>query len=151
IQQAALFPGRVVRGANLPTDPVGMPGPITFLDSSMVNIDYSIVEAYDIQADYLLKTGRGDFEFYAIATRATRFERKITVNSSVDEYVGFLDGPMDWRGNIGLTWHAGPWTLGWNMQYYNDYFVYNAADSQSPGQVAYLTMVQGSPKIPSQH
>jgi iron complex outermembrane receptor protein len=57
---------------------------------------------------------------------------------------------VQWRGNAGLDWNAGPWSLGWNTQYSDGYSLcystYTAAAcAADPG-----VMGQGTTRVPRQ-
>ncbi|MEL1263057.1 TonB-dependent receptor [Pseudoxanthomonas putridarboris] len=121
-----LYPGRIVRG-----DPLGdgLPGPVTYFDGTLINIERTRVKALDIQADYSVESGWGLFNFYTTATKQLEYSRKLDPESPLQEYVGFRDGPLEWRGNVGIDWFKGPLSLGWNMQYFDKYLVYNFLDS----------------------
>ncbi len=58
------------------------------------------------------------------------------------------NGPLEWRGNGGVTWKRGAWTMGWNMQFYDSYQAYNALDSA--GTILQIVGAQGSRSIPGQ-
>lgn len=145
------FPGRVVREPLSAADAaLGYTGGVvTRLDDSLLNIAATTVEAYDIQVDYTLETGRfGSFHPYVIASWQPHYKNQILPTSPVVDSVGFDGAPLEWRGNIGVDWQAGPWTLGWNAQYYDSYFVYSASGSAETNATA--TLNQGSAVIPSQ-
>jgi outer membrane receptor protein involved in Fe transport len=62
--------------------------------------------------------------------------------------VGFDGGPLHWKGNFGINWELGPWSAGWDAQYYNHYNVCGATDTATvcvPKETR-----QDSAKIPSQ-
>ncbi len=145
----ALFPGRVVRGGNLPGDPPGWAGVVTSLDTSIVNASSSQVEATDIQVDYEREIGDfGWFRFYAVGTVQTTMERQITSSSPVIDRVGFQDGPGELRFNVGLDWQRGPWTVAINTQYYDEYKVFGSTADTAAQTLA--PQIQGSSTIPSQ-
>ena len=146
IRHPELYPGRVVRGPSLGD---GLPGPITYLDTTLINIDRTTVKAVDLQLDYSLVTERaGSFYFYSIATKQIENSRRLTVTSPVLNSVRFKDGPLKWRGNAGIDWHRGALSVGWNMQYFTSYLVYQSTDD--PSTAANWIDTQGSRTIPSQ-
>ena len=150
INNEALYPDRVRRAANLPTDPAGWAGPITYIKASSVNLLDSTVRALDFQLDYTRDTRWGNWHFYLVATDQLKFERQISAVLPAEDRVGFDDGMIQWRGNAGFDWKAGPWMAGWNTQYYDGYslcFSTETADSCST-EVAVLS--QGTSKVPSQ-
>lgn len=125
-------------------------GEVIEIDERLVNVATSEVEAYDFQINYSVSTtDYGDFEVYGVATLQTAFERQIIPSTPTVDNVGFADGPLEWRGNLGANWHAGPWTLGWNAQYYDSYVLYSA-DTLDPFRDLAVAR-QGSDTIPSQN
>jgi outer membrane receptor protein involved in Fe transport len=146
-----LLPGRVTRSALLPADAAlgYTAGVIKTIDTTLVNIAASRLEAYDIQADYQWRSARlGDFRLYAVATYQPQLARQTVPNKAFVDSVGFDSGVLEWRGNAGLTWDKGPWTLGWNAQYYAAYFAYTS--SATAATIATAVLNQGSARVPSQ-
>lgn len=145
------LPGRVTRAPLTDADrALGFTGGvITSIDTRAVNIARTRVEAYDFQADYTLRTERlGTFHLYAVATWQPHFQRQTTARSAAVDSVGFSNGQLEWRGNAGLNWESGPWTLGWNAQYYGSYRPWAATDA--PATINAVVLNQGSDTIPSQ-
>ncbi len=146
LANADAFPGRVVRGENLPTDDENWAGPVTLLDISLLNLARTSVQAYDIQLDYMLGTQRiGDWRWYVMGTRQTHFQYQTLPGSPLVNSVGYSDGPLKWRGNFGFVWDRGPLSLAWNAQHYDEYRV-----SRAGALPALDTLNQGSASIPSQ-
>src|SRR5262249_23216034 len=144
----ALYPNRVVRGPNLPGDPSGIPGPVVFLDTSYMNIASTRVEAFDFQLNYTRDIGDlGQINVYAVATHQTAFAREILPGSGTVDSVGFEDGPLEWRGNVGATFKTGQWEFGWNAQYFDSYSPGNIGEGSAF--VATAVERQGG-RIPSQ-
>lgn len=141
-----LYPGRLVRGPALGD---GLPGPVTYLDVSLVNIDRTEIEALDFQLGYSLWSDRyGSFYLHGIASRQLSSSRRVSPQSAMQNHVGFLDGPLRWRGTLGLDWMYGALSVGWNMQYFDSYLIYER--DAPPSDVDLLTRIQGSRKIPRQ-
>jgi outer membrane receptor protein involved in Fe transport len=146
LERPELFPGRVVRAAdNLPADLPGWLPPITSVDGTLINIAETQVEAYDFQADYRFNTPLGAFRAHAIATREPHFKNRILPVLPETDSVGFSGGPLEWRGNLGLTWDRGPLTLAWNAQLYDSYLAYSLFENP-----ATVILNQGSDTIPRQ-
>ncbi|MEJ1962749.1 MAG: TonB-dependent receptor [Gammaproteobacteria bacterium] len=146
IQNPEFYPGRVVRGPALGD---GLPGPITYLDMSLTNIDRTTVQAYDFQLDYAVRTDSvGSFDFYTLATMQKDYSRRLTVISPDLNSVGFRDGPLKWRGNAGIDWSRGALSLGWNMQFFDSYLVYKIVDGGDS--IDHAVHAQGARKIPTQ-
>lgn len=124
-------------------------GEIIGVDVTFLNFASSTIEAFDFQVSYMRETeGWGVFDVYAVATLQTALETQILPTSPVADGVGFADGPLDWRGNVGITWDKGAWTLGWNAQYYDSYSVFNSSDTEVL--IESRIADQGGSKIPSQ-
>lgn len=147
-----LFPGRITRDPLTPADAnLGYTGGvITAMDTSLVNATATEVKSYDLQLDYRWSTGGfGDWHFYTVATRQQSFERQPSPAAGAVNSVGYSNGPLEWRGNLGLVWEHGPLSLAWNTQYFDSYFVYGS--TASPGTIAAARLNQGAAKIPSQN
>ena len=145
------FPGRVSRGPLSPEDiALGYTGgPVVALDTSLLNVARSEVDAYDLQINYKYETNDlGDFELYAVATYQQTFEQQVLENSPAVDRVGFLDGPLKWRANVGMNWRRGGWKAGWNAQYYDSYSVHTS--SASTPTIEDEVRRQGAATIPSQ-
>ena len=148
-----LFPDRIVRAdltqADIDAGYTG--GVILSLDRSLINFAETKSEALDVQLDQVVETDRyGNFRFYAVATRMFNVEERATPDSEVVDRVGFDGGPLGWRANFGFNWDSpgSIWSLGWNAQYYDSYYVYPATASEFI--IEQNTRQQGSAKIPSE-
>jgi hypothetical protein len=150
INNEAAYPGRVIRGPNLPTDQPGWAGPVTSIDVSLVNVAATTMRAVDFQADYEWKIARlGSFHIDAVATRMERLRRQLLPGAAPYDLVGFFDGPLKWRGQGSLTWERGRWTAIWSTQYYSPYSVIFGTPSASFTNPTRL-LNQGTSRIPSQ-
>jgi iron complex outermembrane receptor protein len=149
INNEDLFPDRITRAPNLPGDPSGFAGPIIAFDRSALNVARSQASAWDFQLDYRFDTGKlGNFHPYLIATRQTAAEQQLVDGAPLVSRLGFNDGPLRWRGNLGIEWSLDSLNLGWNMQYYGGYFLCFSTDSDA---VCNLRVpAQGTDRIPSQ-
>ena len=148
-----LFPDRVQRAALTPDEEaLGFTGgALTFVDFTLINLERTTSESVDIQLDQFFEVGEwGDFRFYGIATYAERVERQILPETPEVDRVGFDDGPLEWRGNMGVTWESpsSELALDWNAQYYGSYLVYSANDSQRT--IDEEVLQHGRSTIPSQ-
>ncbi len=149
LDNEANFPGRITRGANLPGDQPGWAGPITSFDATAVNIARSKLEAYDVQLDYMLQTGRfGHFHWYAIATWQPHYTNQLRPDLETVDRIGYTGGPLKLRGNAGLLWDLDAVTFGWNVQHYDSYYIYTATAGESSRQTAIFN--QGSAVVPAQ-
>lgn len=147
------LPGRIERdpltAADIAAGFTG--GAITFFDRTALNFAKTTSTSLDIQLDQLFETNRyGNFRLYGVATQMREFESQLTPESDVIDSVGFDGGPLDWRINAGLTWESSDndWTLGWNAQYYHNYFVYTATASDF--NIDQMTLRQGRADVPAE-
>jgi len=123
-------------------------GRIAYINYGPANLAFTKVEAFDFRLDYRWNTRYGAFRADAAATHQTHLQKQLLTDSPVVEYMGFNDGPLEWRGNTGITWDRGAWSLGWNMQYYDSYPVYSTTSTLTARNTARLN--QGSWFIPHQ-
>ena len=142
--------GRVVRAPLSPEDiALGFTGgQIIGLDQSFLNFATTDIEAYDFQVNYDRGFAKGELSIYAVATYQTSLSNQLLPSSPVIDSVGFSGGPLQWRGNFGVTWNADWYSIGWNGQFYDSYRPYGAGDSESV--VEQATINQGSHEIPNQ-
>lgn len=148
-----MFPDRVGRAPLTPEDMAAgfTGGRITFFDRSAVNFASTRSASLDFQLDQVIETDDyGMFRFYALATHLLELSSQLTPDSEVVDMVGFNFTPLAWRGNAGLTWDSpdGAWSLGWNAQYYDSYFVFGPTSGQ--GTIDLQTRLHGREKIPSE-
>ena len=146
-----ILPGRIVR-APLTADDIAhgyTGGVVQSINVTYLNFAKTVVQAYDFQADYTVQSRTlGQFHFYTIATWEPHFKRQTLLAGSFMDSVGFSGGPLEWRGNGGIDWKKGPWSFGWNAQFYDSYAPYAATSSAA---VAAATIQnQGATRIPSQ-
>jgi outer membrane receptor protein involved in Fe transport len=153
LDNEAFLPGRVTRGPNLPTDPAGWAGPVTFLDRTNANIARSKIEAYDLQLDYRIDLAeRGSLELQLMATRLDNLETQLVPTAPVVQNAGVVPFPnsaslpLKLKANLGVTWTRERWTAGWLGNYFDSYLVANPALSSS----AALFLSQGSRTVDSQ-
>jgi len=143
--------GRVVRDPLTAADTaLGYTGGrITAINASLINASYTEVEAVDFQVDYDLPTRRfGNFHIFAVATWQNSLRRQASPIAPVIESVDFNGGPLRWRGNGGVTWNSGPWSVAWSAQFYNSYLIYAPGSAQSA--ITSAVANQGARRIPSQ-
>ncbi len=124
--EAALIPALVVRGPNLPGDPVGVPGPIIRIDQPYVNLARQFADGIDYSIDYELPTAAGNFRLSGAATNTRRFTRQVTVNAPEVDTVGNLGffgsaGVLKWRGKAGVSWQRQRWGASWTARYFDGY------------------------------
>lgn len=146
-----LFPDRIIRDPLTAEDTtLGYTGGvIKTINVSGVNVSNTSVEAVDVQADYTIDVrGLGNLHFYVVGTYQPTFRRRIAPSSPDLEFAGADGGVLEWRGNAGINWQSGPWSAGWNIQYYDSYRICSATANAASCATSRLN--QGSAKIPSQ-
>lgn len=118
------YPGRVTR-LPLTAEDVARGytgGVITRIDTSFLDLGWTIIDAVDARARYPVRTAAlGDFTLRANVTWQPRFTRLLTAGSPTVNYVDYADGALEWRGNGGVDWTDGPMSLSFNGQFYGRY------------------------------
>ncbi|MEJ1962161.1 MAG: TonB-dependent receptor [Gammaproteobacteria bacterium] len=144
VNDAALFPNRVVRGPNLPGDPAGWAGPIISVDNSYMNLATAQLEAIDAQLDVNLDTaGYGSFEIFAVASWQLNYETQVAKGSPPINNLGIgVFSPLKFKASTGLQWTSREWKVGWNASYFDSYLV-----SSTP---SYIQLQGGDGTVPSQ-
>lgn len=146
LANADQFPGRVVRG---PASDGFSVGRIQSYDPTPTNLLRSKVEAVDFQFDYSWSSPRlGDFHLYAMATWQPELSRLLALNAPLFKPIGYSNGPLEWRGNAGLDWTRGGFTIRWNTQLYDRYRI--TTSTQNAASAAATILQQGSEWIPVQ-
>jgi len=151
LQMESSFPDRIRRAALTPEDAaLGYTvGRIEYFDTGLVNIASRRVEAYDFRMSYDWRTPAGAFQAELAGTHHAHTQSRTLPDSPVIELVGYVNSPVKWRGNAGITWERNAWRLGWQMQYFNSYKVYPSA-SASPINISNPILNQGGDTIPRQ-
>ncbi len=112
-------------------------GVVTALDISALNLAKSEINAWDFQVDYTWKHEQtGQFSVYSVATWQPKLTRQTLPSTPAIDTIGFSDGPRAWRVNAGANWNRGPWTVGWNMQFYDSRRVYTSISKVAATTVA---------------
>jgi outer membrane receptor protein involved in Fe transport len=145
------YAGRITRAPLTAADAKmgDLAGVVTAINFSPLNIARSTEESVHIQLDYSRDTPLGAIDFHGEAT----WEPDLTFFNDPTEpaynVAGDSDGPLMWRGAVGVDWTDGRWTAGVNAQIYGGYSEkvgfpllapYNGSDVQ----------LQGSDRIPAQ-
>ena len=103
-----LFPERFVRD---PATAVGgLPGRITYIDNSPVNISLRLLAGIDVRLAYAVPTRLGRFSLNIAATEQTRNRSYLRAGVGTLTTVGLANRPLRATGT--LTWSTGPWTTG---------------------------------------
>jgi outer membrane receptor protein involved in Fe transport len=71
-QMALLYPERITRGTNLPTDQPGWAGVVTAADMRPINVGYNQITGYDIGLKYDRRLGWGEVQAAVTGTKYTK-------------------------------------------------------------------------------
>src|SRR5690606_14031145 len=125
INDEALFPNRIVRGANLPGDEPGWAGPINLIDSSAMNLSRTELEAWDVQLDLSKETtGYGAFDLFLMGTWQPHYKTQTVAGATILDLAGIGSGnPLKLKVNGGLVWRHRGWQAGWSVNYFDSYKV----------------------------
>ncbi|HEX8534809.1 MAG TPA: TonB-dependent receptor [Allosphingosinicella sp.] len=146
------YPGRVTRAPLTEADRLAgfTGGRITELDLTSRNEGRTTVETLDVDLDWQLMTrGGSTFRLFGSATWEPRFDSRASPSRAAVSRVGYADGPLEWRGNLGIEWVNGATTLDLNAQYLGRYRV-TYADPAKASLNANALAFQGGRWIPSQ-
>jgi len=154
LQFEELFPGRVRRGARLPSDPAGWAGPLEYIDTSLANAASARYENLDLQFKYGRELANGVYlEFWANGTWFLTAKSQALPALPAQDLKGISGGlgsnslPLNFRGFYGVNLDKGNWGLGWSLRHYSSYLVANPELDSS----AVLIDVQGNGgKVPRQ-
>lgn len=147
INNELTLPGRVERAAAPPGDPYGV-GPITLINNTLINLASAEVEAYDLAADYAVKTGSDlTLGLFGVATWTTHYRTQVLASDPVVDSVGITRNfPLKFKANAGLTWQYRHLKGGWTTRYFNSYQV-----ALNPATTGAATVAnQGGLRVPSQ-
>lgn len=135
VANESLYPDRIVRtpltAADIAAGYTG--GVISEVDATFLNSGRTSSLSVDLQVDYEVEIGRwGSVGLHAAATWQPRLERRVAPAGASVDYVGLADGPLRWRGNLGINWRRGDVSVGLNGQYYGSYFAVSPSAQAIP-------------------
>jgi iron complex outermembrane receptor protein len=114
------YPNRVVREPLSAADAAAgyTAGRIVALYSGLANIGRTVAETVDFQLDWTLPPVlAGETQVYGAATWQPTLRTRRRPGQAWLDRVGYRDGPLEWRGNVGVQWARGPLTLDLNVQH----------------------------------
>jgi outer membrane receptor protein involved in Fe transport len=119
------FPGRIIRAPLTPQDAArgDTGGKILAIDMTAFDDGRSVLRAIDADLSYDRATRIGDLHLYAQATWTPSYRRQQVPGGPYHQLVGYLDGPLAWKGNAGFTWSRSQFSAGANIQVFGDYKV----------------------------
>jgi outer membrane receptor protein involved in Fe transport len=109
-QMALLYPERITRGANLPTDQPGWAGPVTAADLRPINVGYNRITGYDLGVKFDRRTSLGDIMASVNGTKYTRNVSIPTPGGAPSPTVSTDSLPVQITGNA--FFYRGAWGAG---------------------------------------
>ena len=151
LDHESAYPGRVVRAPLTAVDAAAgyTVGVITSLDYSELTVARSSIDSVHIDLSYRRQTRIGAFRIQGQATWEPDFRLLDDPTKPTYDIAGYSDGPLKWRGNLGIDWTRDRWTAALNAQIYGSYH-------DAVGNPEYQTengpalIAQGASSIPAQ-
>jgi outer membrane receptor protein involved in Fe transport len=109
-QMALLYPERITRGANLPTDQPGWAGPVTAADLRPINVGYNQITGYDLGLKYDRRTPLGDVMASINGTKYTKNVSIPTPGGLPSPTISTDSLPVQLSGNA--FFYRGAWGAG---------------------------------------
>lgn len=125
-----LFPETVNRGARLPSDPAGWPGPVTSYRDVSVNIAFERISGWDVAAKYNVVTTFGEISLNLAASRVNEREVRSaphlppTIQSTADNL------PMQASGSV--FWNKGPYDVGVLFSHRDEFRLLTTVTAHTP-------------------
>ncbi|KAF1717034.1 hypothetical protein CSC74_09240 [Pseudoxanthomonas yeongjuensis] len=120
-----LFPDRVIREA---PQGDGLPGRITEIDYSALNLGDIWVEGVDLGIDYRFRTAQGNWFASLRTTRYTRYDALLNPQVGTNDYLAKANTDIwvpRWRGTLALNWSLDSWSASMTGRYVGRYRDYN--------------------------
>lgn len=114
------YPNRVVREPLSAADAAMgyTAGRIVALYGGLANVGRTIAETVDFQLDWMAPPLLdGETQLYGAATWQPTLRTRRRPGLPWLDRVGFLDGPLEWRGHAGVQWTRGSLLMDLNAQY----------------------------------
>jgi len=125
VNNETLFTDRVTRAA--PGND-GLPGRITDINYSALNLGDIWVEGVDFDVSHRIDTAIGQFSSSVRATRYTRYDALLNPTLGISDYLANANTDIwvpKWRGTVGLGWHKAAWSVSMDGRYLGKYRDYN--------------------------
>jgi len=142
LQYENLFPDRIQRGPNLPTDQPGWAGPITFIDTSRINAASARMDNLDMQLQYGIDFDSGaHLQIWGNGTWTLKAEQQLLPGRTPTQLRDISASygrsiPLNFRGFYGVDYERNGWGLGWTVRHYSSYLVANPALASSAPMLA---------------
>jgi outer membrane receptor protein involved in Fe transport len=124
------FPEVVTRGANLPGDQPGWPGPVVAVDNRIRNIAVAKFVGYNFGARWSRSTLWGDFVLTTSGEKTLTDESRVLPHADPSAFVNKRFRPM--RITSSLFWTRGGWDAGVTSIYGGRYWVDSTNQTLSP-------------------
>jgi outer membrane receptor protein involved in Fe transport len=125
-------------------------GPIIQVDRGAANTGSSVLDALDIDLDWRWPlAGDGNIRVYGAATWQPRLKQRRRPDQPWVERIGYVDGPLAWRGHAGAEWTYGPLLVDLNVQFLDSYRV-TYGDPLLSSRNLQILRYQGRKHVPSQ-
>jgi outer membrane receptor protein involved in Fe transport len=148
------FPERVSRGPLTEADArLGFTaGPVTRVDLAPLNAGRTIADAIDVEFGWRMPFIAGSrIDLYGSATLQPRLKTRSRDGQPWVERIGYFDGALARRGNVGAEWRLGPLSVDLNLQFFDGYRVTYADPTNTVGREnAQVLRYQGREHVPSQ-
>ncbi|WP_454759549.1 TonB-dependent receptor domain-containing protein [Caulobacter segnis] len=138
LAREASYPTRIVRAPLTDADRANgyAAGAVTLIDTSALNSGRSVVETFDVSAEYRRAVGQGSVSGYLRGVWQPSYRRIANPEKSWIETAGYSDGPLRFRALAGGQWTNDALSLGLNAQYYGRYRVAASGFTAAPTNLA---------------
>ncbi len=125
IDNAALYPGRVQRAPLTARDIAAgyTGGALTSVDVSPLQTGTSHLQTLDVALSQDLPAGPGALRLQADVDWVLSYRRFGDPTTGWYDLVGYADGPIAWRANLGAEWANARWSIGTQAQLYAGYWL----------------------------
>jgi outer membrane receptor protein involved in Fe transport len=126
ISDEQAFPGRIVR-AHLTDADVARgytAGRVTAIDLTSLYEGRAVNKSVDVDFTWRFPLPNGDeLDLYGSGTWQLSLRQREGDRQPWRERVGFYNGPLSWRGNVGAEWRKGSLAVNFNVQFFSRYRV----------------------------
>jgi hypothetical protein len=120
------YPGRLKRAPLTPADIAAgyTAGRVIQVDLTAFNGGRTVVETVDAALDWQFSTrAYGEVRLYGGATWLAKLRQSNSPELRTASRLNFVNSPLEWRGNAGVGWTSGPFSVDFNAQYFGRYRV----------------------------
>lgn len=91
------------------------------LDLRNRNLSNQRVRGVDLSSEYTFVTAIGDIDLSAAASILLQHESTVSTGAAPIDELDTIGGPLSLRTRLGAAWHAGPWSIGANLNFAGSY------------------------------